>query len=304
MTARDNAPNGGQEESIDQIRRVTWVGLGVNLFLSAVKFTVGHLGASQAVIADAVHSLSDMGTDLAVILGVKYWLAPPDEGHPYGHRRIETMITAAIGISLAVVAISIGYRALSTIREVHLTQPGWIALIGALFSILFKEGLYRWTLSVGKCTKSPSVVANAWHHRTDAFSSIPAIVAVTAAIMNPKLAFLDHVGALVVGIIILKVAWDIIYPAFEELSDRGASQKDLEKLESIASGVSGVKRVESIRTRHFGSGLYVDLHVQVEGNMSVRSGHDISGAVKQALIAGGPEVLDVVVHIEPYEEML
>lgn len=291
-----------RDRPIDQIRRVTWVGLGVNLFLACVKFTGGHLGASQAVIADAVHSLSDMSTDLAVILGVKYWSAPPDEGHPYGHRRIETMITAAIGISLAVVAISIGYRALSTIREVHLSQPGWTALVGALSSILFKEGLYRWTLAVGKRTKSPSVVANAWHHRTDAFSSIPVILAVAAAMMSPELAFLDHVGALVVAIFILKVSWDITYPAIGELSDSGASQKDLEKVESIASGVAGVEYVESIRTRHFGSGLYVDLNIQVEGKMSVRSGHDISGAVKQALLENGPDVLDVVVHIEPCEE--
>jgi len=290
-------------EQLHQIRRVTWVGMGINLFLSAVKFTAGHLGGSQAVVADAVHSLSDMGTDLAVLLGVKYWSAPADIGHPYGHRRIETLITAAIGVSLAAVAVGIGFRALSAIRETHLLQPGWVALFGAVFSIILKEGIYRWTISVGRRVRSSSVIANAWHHRTDALSSVPALIAVLAAILSPKLAFLDHIGAFVISLFILKVSWDIARPAFEELSDSGASQGDTEKVKSIALAVPDVIDVESIRTRRFGNGLHVDLHVQVDGNLSVRSGHNISGAVKHALMNDGPDILDVVVHIEPHEDL-
>ncbi|MEE8400288.1 MAG: cation diffusion facilitator family transporter [Desulfobacterales bacterium] len=290
-----------EDDSIDRVRRITWIGLLVNLFLSVLKFTVGYLGSSQAVIADAVHSLSDMATDLAVIFGVKYWLAPADVNHPYGHRRIETIITAAIGISLVIVAVGIGAKALASIREPQLAQPRSIALIGAVLSLILKEGLYHWTFSVGKRTKSPAVIANAWHHRSDALSSIPAIIAVTIAIMNPALAFIDHVGALVVSIFILRVSWNIIYPAFAELSDSGAAQKDLDRIASVANGIPGVQHVESIRTRRFGNGIHVDLHVQVEGEMSVRDGHDISGRVKRLLLDRGPDVLDVVVHIEPYE---
>lgn len=291
-----------ERDSIDQVRRITWIGLVVNLFLSALKFTVGYLGSSQAVIADAVHSLSDMATDLAVIFGVKFWLAPADHDHPYGHRRIETIVTAAIGISLVIVAVGIGYKALASIRVTHLAQPRSIALIGAVLSLVFKESLYHWTLSVGKRTKSPAVIANAWHHRSDALSSIPAIIAVTIAIMNPKLAFIDHVGALVVSIFILRVSWSIIQPAFSELSDSGATGKDLDMITSVAHQIAGVQRVESVRTRRFGSGIHVDLHVQVEGEMSVRAGHNIAGAVKSHLLEKGPAVLDVVVHIEPYED--
>jgi cation diffusion facilitator family transporter len=282
-----------------QVRRITWIGLGVNLFLAIVKFVVGFVGSSQAVIADAVHSLSDMTTDIAVLLGVRFWTAPADEDHPYGHWRIETLITVLIGVSLVIVALGIGYKSLTTMREAHLKQPGWIAIVGLLFSILFKEILFHWTINVGKSSKSSAVIANAWHHRTDAISSIPALIAVVAATINPNWAFIDHVGALVVALIILKVSWDIISPAFSVLSDQGASQKDRDKIRSIAMEIDHVERVHAVRTRKHGSGLFADLHVQVNGDMSVRKGHEICEIVKKQLIDRGPDILDVVVHLEP-----
>jgi cation diffusion facilitator family transporter len=284
-----------------QIQRITWVGLFSNLFLAIVKFFVGFIGSSQAVIADAVHSLSDMTTDIAVLLGVRFWTAPADEDHPYGHWRIETLITVLIGISLAVVALGIGYKSLTTMREVHLKQPGWIAIVGVMFSILLKELLYHWTLKVGKTSKSTAVTANAWHHRSDAISSIPALVAVAAASINPDWAFIDHVGALLVSLIILKVSWDIVSPAFSVLADQGASQKDREKIRQIALKTDHVERVHAVRTRKHGFGLFIDLHVQVNGDMSVRKGHEICEIVKKQLIARGPDILDVVVHLEPYD---
>jgi len=288
-------------QNATEVRRVTWIGLAVNVFLSALKFIVGFLGSSQAVVADAVHSLSDMGTDFAVLLGVKFWSAPADESHPYGHRRIETIVTGAIGIALALAALGIGYNSLATIRDVHLKQPGWIAIAGSLLAIILKETLYRWTVAVGKRTKSSAVVANAWHHRSDALSSVPVVIAVTVAVINPKLAFIDHIGALVVSIFILKVSWDIISPSLSELADLGAPQKSREKIRSIAMGINGVKSVHGIRTRRLGSGLHVDLHILVDGEMTVSMGHDISAAVKSTLIEKGPKILDAVVHLEPYE---
>jgi cation diffusion facilitator family transporter len=302
MLLKDGYSEEEKRKQVDQVRLVSWAGVAVNLFLSLVKFIAGYLGSSQAVIADAVHSLSDMTTDLAVIFGVRYWVAPADEKHPYGHGRIETIITATIGMILTAVALGIGYKAISTIRDVHLKQPGWIALLGALFSIMLNEGLYHWTVRIGKRAKSTAVIANAWHHRSDALSSIPAVIAVALAIMSPKLAFIDHIGALIVSVFILKVSWDIVYPAFLELSDSGASRKELDQIESIARGVTGVQLVEAIRTRRCGDGIFVDLHVQVEGEMSVREGHNIAGAVKGNLMEKGPNVHDVIVHIEPFEQ--
>ena len=172
--------------NIAQIRKITWIGLIVNILLAAIKFTLGIVGRSHAVVADAVHSLSDLGTDFAILFGVKYWSKPADEDHPYGHRRIETFVTLLISCALLGVAVAIGYNALISLRDAHVRQPGWIAFYGALLSIVFKEVLYRWTFKVGKRAKSSAVLANAWHHRTDAFSSIPVAIAVAAAIFSKK----------------------------------------------------------------------------------------------------------------------
>ncbi|MBW2673380.1 MAG: cation transporter [Deltaproteobacteria bacterium] len=284
----------------DRIRKITWIGFSVNITLAALKFIVGFVGASQAVIADAVHSLSDTVTDILVILGVRYWSAPPDEDHPYGHRKIEAIITVSIGASLAIVALGLGYNALSTIRGVHIRQTAWIAIIGPVLSIILKEILYHWTITVGTQVKSTAVVANAWHHRSDALSSVPAVIAVAASAMIPEWAFLDYVGALIIAVFILKVSWDIMSPSLSELSDRGASLKERVQIEKIAMGVDGVRGVHAIRTRRCG-GLYVDLHVVVDPEISVRSGHNISEDVEAALLKSGPRILDVVAHLEPDE---
>ncbi len=287
--------------SVKQVKKITYYGIMINLCLAALKLIVGYLGASQAVIADAIHSLSDMFTDFAVIFGVKFWSAPPDEKHPYGHRRIEALVTIAIGITLVSVAIGLGYKAISTIRDVHIKQVGWVAILGPLLSIIFKEILYRMTVRVGVRVKSTAVISNAWHHRSDALSSLPALVAVAASVINPDWAFVDHIGALIISIFILKVSWDILSPSLSELIDRGASIREQEAIKKLASGVTGVKEVHAIRTRKFSSSLHVDLHILVEPEISVRSGHEISEQVKKVLIDQGPEVLDVIVHLEPYK---
>ncbi|TFG90562.1 MAG: cation transporter, partial [Syntrophobacterales bacterium] len=271
---------------ISQIKRVTWIGLFINIALAALKFIVGFLGASQAVIADAVHSLSDMVTDFSVVLGVRYWSAPPDEDHPYGHRKIEAIITVLIGAALVIVALGLGYKALSSIREVHIRQTAWIAITGPVLSIILKEILYRWTVIVGTRVKSTAVIANAWHHRSDALSSVPAVIAVTASTMNPDWAFIDHVGALIISVFILKVSWDIMSPSLSELADRGASLKDCDQIEKIAMDVDGVRGVHAIRTRKCGESLFVDLHVVVDPEISVRAGHNISEDVKEELLKG------------------
>lgn len=287
-------------QHINQVRRITIIGLAVNLFLFVLKLVLGFLGSSQAVIADAFHSLSDITTDLAVLFGVKFWSAPPDEDHPYGHRRMEAIVTAVIGIALGIVALEIGYNALATMQDVHLKPPGKIALVGVVISIVFKEILYHWTKAVGIQAKSSALIANAWHHRSDAISSVPVLIAVAVAAIYPNLAFIDNVGALVVSLFILKISWQIIVPPISELADRGASHKDRKKINAIAMGIKGVESVHAIRTRKLGSGLYVDLHVLVDGDMTVRMGHDISEAVKCELIEKGPAILDVVVHLEPH----
>lgn len=288
-------------DSEQQIRHITWVGMGANVALAAGKLTAGILGASQAVIADAVHSFSDLSTDLAVILGVRYWSAPPDAEHPYGHGRIETVVTTFIGLALGIVALGIAYNALTTVREPHLRQPGWVAALGPAASMVIKEILYRWTVRVGLRVRSSAVMANAWHHRSDGFSSLPPLVAVIVSAWRPEWAFVDHFGAVLVSLFILKVSWDVLSPALAELVDRGATRKERARIDRLARSVPGVRDVHRIRARRIGSSFLVDLHVLVQPELTVRAGHDISEAVQRELMDRGPEIVDVVVHLEPHE---
>jgi cation diffusion facilitator family transporter len=285
-----------------KVQQVTWVGLGVNLSLSALKFCGGILGGSQAVVADAVHSLSDITTDVAVLLGVRYWTKPADACHPHGHRRVEVMVTLSIGLILAVVATGLVWDAILTMYERHDTSPGWIALVAALVSVFSKELLYRWTVSVGQRIRSMPLIANAWHQRSDALSSIPVVLAVAGAAIDPTWAFLDAVGAVVVSLFIYQAAFKIVKPTFGKLIDSGAPKEVLQRIQTLAMETDGVRDVHGLRTRYLGSsGLAVDLHIEVDGAMTVADGHDISETVKKRLMDKGPEVLDVVVHLEPYD---
>jgi cation diffusion facilitator family transporter len=289
------------EQPVKQVYKISIAGIIVNLGLAAIKFTAGTLGASQAVIADAVHSLSDLSTDIAVIVGVRFWSAPPDHHHPYGHQRIETIIAAGIGLILATVALGLVANALQSFRLPRETQTGWIALAGPICSIVFKEILFRWTRRVGERIRSSAVIANAWHHRSDVLSSVPALLAVSAAAFNEDWWFVDPIGAWLIALFILKVAWDIIRPSLSELTDQGAPEKDLQRMQELAFRVEGVREVHALRTRRLGNGLTIDLHVLVDPEMSVRDGHTIAEKVKTELLEKGPDVVDAVVHLEPWE---
>lgn len=295
--------NFSRMKQAEEVKRATWISVSVNLSLSGLKLACGILGKSQVVVADAVHSLSDLVTDAAILIGVRYWSKPADECHPHGHQRIETIITVVIGLVLAGVATGILWNAAVTLHDGHKTTPGWIAFGAVLVSIICKELLYRWTISVGTRIKSMPLVANAWHQRSDALSSIPAAIAVAVAAISPEWSFVDHVGAVIVSLFIYQAAFKIVRPCLAVLCDSGAPKKDVLKIEGIARGIAGVLGVHKIRTRHVGSSnLSVDLHVQVNRHETVERGHEISGIVKTQLIKKGPSILDVVVHIEPYDK--
>jgi cation diffusion facilitator family transporter len=281
------------------VRRAGWVGLVCNLGLAAAKAAAGVLGHSQAVLADAVHSLSDVATDFAIILGVKFWSAPADENHPHGHGRIETLVTVVIGLALAAVAVGMGVRAIHGLRHGVEMPPTGIALAAAVLSIGVKEGLYRWTAAVGRSVKSSATVANAWHHRSDAFSSIPAAAAVAVTLVDPEWAVVDRVGAVVVCLLILQASWRVLRPAVEQLIDRGAPAADRRQIEALALEVDGVESAHAVRTRYVGAELSVDLHVEVDGSLSVTEGHGIAMAVRRKLVEEGPDVADAVVQVEP-----
>jgi len=231
------------------IRRVTLAGMVVNILLAGLKFAFGIIGHSQALVADAAHSLSDLGTDLALIIGVRYWTAPADDDHAYGHHRIETMVSAVIGLFLAAAAVGIGYRALTSIRDAASTPPGWIAFAGALVSIVLKEILYRWTAAASRRIRSTALAANAWHHRSDALSSLPVALAVLVAIYYPDWSFVDQVGALLVTVFLLHAAWRILFDALGELTDRSAPSGDRRRILELSRGIDGVRDIHALRTR-------------------------------------------------------
>lgn len=282
-------------------QQITWVGFAVNLLLASLKFTLGFFGRSQAVLADAVHTLSDMVTDLFILIGIKFWSAPADKCHPYGHQRIETICTVVIAMLLAVAGGGIGWDAVQRMSH-PVCPPLSFVFIAPLISIIVKEILFRRTRTVGRRINSPAVIANAWHHRSDAISSIPPLVAVVAAAVNPKWAFLDPVGALIVALLIIKVAWEIAAPALAELTEKAAAPEEMRQIEMLARAVPGVHSIHRVRTRRLGAGTFVDLHVVVDGGISVHAGHEIANGVQHRLLDEGPSVADVTVHIEPDEK--
>jgi len=284
-----------------QVRRVGWVGLVSNLALAAAKLTAGVIGHSHAVVADAVHSLTDAVTDVAIIAGVRYWSAPADTRHPYGHGRIETLVTIVIGSLLAALAVGLVWDAVLGRDRAGRLPPTQIALAAAVVSIVVKEALFRWTRAVGLRVKSPAVLANAWHHRSDALSSIPAALAVAAAAFNPDWIVVDRIGAVVVCLFIFHAGWKIVSPAIGQLVDTGAPEADRQRIEQIALAVKGVMSAHALRTRFVGPKLAVDLHVEVDPALSVAEGYEIGKSVRSELIANGPDVSDVLVQVEPYQ---
>ncbi|MDD2997980.1 MAG: cation transporter [Erysipelotrichia bacterium] len=287
------------ERETGEIRQVTLVGMLLNLFLTVVKILAGYFGNSQSVIADGIHSLSDCSTDVAVMVGVKYWNQPPDECHPYGHRRIEAMISVLIGAVLALAGLFLGYGAYGKFMGGNYVVPAGITLTVAIVSIVVKEWLFRWTYKVAERLKSSAMKANAWHHRSDCLSSIPVAFAIGMAMVNPKWAILDPLATFAVSLFIIQAAYKIVSPSIRELADAGADTTVLNKIEAIVLQVDGVGSVHAVRSRFHGSGLYVDLHIQIDENLTVRQGHEIAGRAKRRLLDDGPDIVDVLVHIEP-----
>lgn len=285
-----------------RIATVTWVGIWVNVVLAAVKIAAGYFGNSQAVLADGFESGMDILTSFALLACARFWVAPPDEDHPYGHRRIETITTLGIGLVVAVVGGTIVFGALFSLRTGEHQHPNLIAFVVALLSVASKELLYRWSAREGRKIRSSAVVANAVHHRSDAISSVPVVISVGIAQIVPGWTFLDAVGALIAGGFILKAAAEIGWPALREMADTGADAKIRERIHELAQEVDGVRGVHDLRTRYVGAGLYVDLHVVVDPEIPVREGHRIGDAAMASIKTGMPEVLDVLVHIDPSED--
>lgn len=286
-----------------EVRFVTVVGMVLNFVLAIAKFVLGTIGQSQALVADAVHSLSDSGSDIIIIVGSFFWDNPPDRDHPYGHKRIETLISIIIGFMVAAVGVFICWRGINNLINENYVKPGLVAAIGSFASIVVKEGLYKWTIYRNRGMKNSALTANAWHHRSDAISSIPVLFAIVIAYFYPELIILDAIGAVVVSVFILASAYKIITPGIEEILDTGVSYRKLEQIKEVVKSVSEVRDVHDVRTRRVGGGIFIDLHIVVDPTLTVLKGHHISNEVVNEL-KSDERVVDVLVHIDPYDDSI
>ena len=287
-----------------ELTKVTLIGSIGNLVLLSFKFVAGIVSGSSAMVADAVHSLSDFLTDLIVLLFVRISAKPQDSSHDYGHGKYETLATLLVGLALACAAVGIlvsgAVKIVRWFRGEVLETPGMLALWAAFLSILVKEILFRYTFAKGKAFHSPAVVANAWHHRSDALSSIGAAIGIGGAILlGPHWAVLDPVASLAVGAMLLKVAWDLSRESAGELTDRSLSDETEREMEEIIRSLPQVSEPHHLRTRRIGNRIAIEAHVRMDGSMSLQEAHEIVTVIENKLKErfGGETI--VTIHMEP-----
>lgn len=277
----------------------------VNLLLLIFKFAAGIIGHSAAMIADAVHSLSDFVTDIVVLLFINISSKPKDEGHDYGHGKYETMATTIIGIALLFVGILLFWGGIQKIYgffflNQKLSQPGYIALIAALVSIVTKEALYQATARVGKKENSQAVIANAWHHRSDALSSIGTAIGIGGAILlGAKWRVLDPIAAVIVSIFILKVSLKLVIPAANELLEKSLPKATEDEILSLICETPGVKSPHNLYTRRIGNEIAIEVHIRVDGNTTVMNAHEMTKEIESRLRTKFGSQTHITLHVEP-----
>lgn len=286
----------------DAMKRVTLIGAVINLLLTVGKIVLGNVAHSQALIADGVHSLSDLVTDVLVLVASWHGSKEADTDHPYGHARFETLATVILGVLLLAVALGIAWDALERIGDMeNLVPPGVLALAMAVVSILSKEALFHYTILVARKTRSEMLRANAWHHRSDAISSVIVVLGVAGAMAG--LPWLDGAAAIAVAGMIAWIGVQQVRGSVRELVDTGVPEEDLAAIREVIMAVDGVESLHLLKTRHMGSDVLVDVHILLrDDRVSVSEGHQISEIVRNRLIRKLDDVLDVMVHIDPEDD--
>ena len=287
-----------------EIYKVTLVGSAGNVALLAFKFVAGVLGHSSAMIADAVHSLSDFITDLIVLAFVHVSAKPQDQDHDYGHGKYETFATFIIGLALMAAATGIIVSGAAKLIDwaggKQLAAPGWLALAAAIISIIVKEVLYRYTAHCGKRLDSQALVANAWHHRSDAFSSIGAAVGIGGAILlGNRWTVLDPLASVFVGILLIKVSFDLLRGSVNELTESSLSPDIEKEIEEIIASFPDVCEPHNLRTRRIGNRFAIEAHVRMDGNLSLTAAHDRATAIEQRIRERFGKQTHVTIHMEP-----
>ena len=290
-----------------EIYKVTFWGGAVNVLLLVFKFVAGIMGHSAAMVADAVHSLSDFVTDIVVLVFVRISGKPKDRSHDYGHGKYETLATTFIALILLLVAVGIVYegalKTLSWARGERLEAPGMLALIAALLSIAMKEGVFRYTRVKARKLCSQALEANAWHHRSDALSSIGTAIGIGGAIfLGDRWTVLDPLASIVVGIFITKISLDLLQGGIGDLMEHSLPDEVEQEILQLAGSVPGVEKPHDLRTRRIGSHYAIEMHILMDGNVPLKVAHDRASEVEERLRRQYGEETHVVVHVEPLPE--
>ena len=287
-----------------QIYKVTLMGSVGNLALLIFKLIAGVVGHSSAMIADAVHSLSDFVTDIVVLIFVRISVKPQDASHDYGHGKFETIATFLVGLALMMAAVGIIVPGVQKLilwwNGADLAAPGWIALWAALVSIAVKELLYQMTVRKGKALNSQLMVANAWHHRSDALSSVGAAIGIGGAIwLGQRWTMLDPLASVVVGLMLMKVVWDLLKTSMNELTEGSLSEETEQEIMEIITAVPGIQQPHNLRTRRIGNHIAIEAHIRMDGNLSLNEAHEQATAVERKLKARFGDKTYVSIHMEP-----
>ncbi|HIT72648.1 MAG TPA: cation transporter [Candidatus Fimicola cottocaccae] len=287
------------KDRMDVVNDVGMKTLIANVILSVVKIIAGFVAQSSAMIADGVHTVSDVISTVAVMIGVKFSEKEADKGHPYGHERIESVVTVLLSLMLSVTGFGIAFSGIKTIVYREFTTPGALALAAAFASIVVKELMYRYTLKAAEKINSTALKADAWHHRSDAFSSIGTLVGIGGAILG--LQILDPIAGIIVSVLIIRVGFEILMQGLNQLVDRAADGDTIKNIEKNIENVKGVLRVDDVKTRLHGSRLYVDVEISVDSNITVGEGHSIAETVHKNIEKTIPDVKHCMVHVNPYK---
>ncbi len=278
--------------------RSTWVSVVVNVVLTLAQLVVGVLTRSQALVADGLHSLSDLASDVVVLVVNRHSHKDPDSDHPYGHQRFETAGSLVLGVLMAGVGAGLLWSAVGKLGAPPAEGVEAAALWMALGTLVAKEGLFRYLLRVARRVKSSLLAANAWHARSDAASSLVVALGIGGSLLG--YGFLDAVAAVVVGLMIVRMGWRYGWTALNDLMDRGVSTEEVEAIRATLAATPGVIGAHDIRTRRMGDTVLVDAHLEVEATLTVEAGHAIAVAARDRVLAAHPQVLQVMIHIDPW----
>ena len=288
-------------DEIKIVKKLSLVGILGNVILAAFKLVAGLLGKSGAMVSDAVHSLSDVAATFIAYWGVRLAQRPEDEEHPYGHERIECVASLVLGLILAGTGIGIGYEGIRKLLSPdQIEVPTLLPLIAAVVSIAVKEGMFWYTMHYAKKIDSPAFKADAWHHRSDALSSIGSFAGILLARLG--MPFMDPVASLIICLFILKVAFDIGKDALAKMLDTSGGKEFEQDLKTFVEGQEGVEKIDLLRTRQFGNKIYVEIEIAVDRNLSLLGAHDIAESVHDAVEQQYPNVKHIMVHVNPGEE--